>query len=250
MELAARHGVEVKPEEAAARYRFTNFAGFIETFKWVTSFLREPEDYALITRSALRGPRAAKRGLRRDHAFGRRDAAAHAKRGSEFRGDSRSGGKRGVQPASHGVDSGRDATIRAGRGAGSGEGCGETGAGGRGRVWHGRRRTCVSGGEFPARVRLGAPGRAATSFATPGEIGGPESVREAVEILGAERVGHGIAVMNDPALADCAGDAARGARKLHREQCGYGRAGEADGQGGRVVCGSPPGAITGAEDRS
>jgi aminodeoxyfutalosine deaminase len=34
-----------------------------------------------------------------------------------------------------------------------------------------------------------------------GEIGGPESVREAVEILGAERVGHGIAVMNDPALA-------------------------------------------------
>jgi adenosine deaminase len=35
-----------------------------------------------------------------------------------------------------------------------------------------------------------------------GEIGGPESVREAVEILGAERIGHGIAVMNDPALAE------------------------------------------------
>ena len=35
-----------------------------------------------------------------------------------------------------------------------------------------------------------------------GEIGGPESVREAVEILGAERIGHGIAVMHDPALAE------------------------------------------------
>jgi aminodeoxyfutalosine deaminase len=35
-----------------------------------------------------------------------------------------------------------------------------------------------------------------------GEIGGPEAVREAVEILGAERIGHGIAAMHDPALAE------------------------------------------------
>ena len=35
-----------------------------------------------------------------------------------------------------------------------------------------------------------------------GEIGGPEYVREAVELLGAERIGHGIAVMNDPALVE------------------------------------------------
>ena len=35
-----------------------------------------------------------------------------------------------------------------------------------------------------------------------GEIGGPESVREAIEFLGAERIGHGIAVMRDPAFAD------------------------------------------------
>ena len=34
-----------------------------------------------------------------------------------------------------------------------------------------------------------------------GEIGGPDSVREAIELLGAERIGHGIAVMRDPALA-------------------------------------------------
>jgi adenosine deaminase len=33
-----------------------------------------------------------------------------------------------------------------------------------------------------------------------GEIGGPESVREAIELLGAERVGHGIAAFRDPRL--------------------------------------------------
>lgn len=34
-----------------------------------------------------------------------------------------------------------------------------------------------------------------------GEIGGPDSIREAVEILGAERIGHGIAAMQDAHLA-------------------------------------------------
>ncbi len=47
-----------------------------------------------------------------------------------------------------------------------------------------------------------------------GEIGGPESVREAVEILGAERIGHGIAVMNDPALAESFAN-----RKVVLENC-------------------------------
>ena len=35
-----------------------------------------------------------------------------------------------------------------------------------------------------------------------GEIGGPELVREAVEMLGAERIGHGIAVMRDERTMD------------------------------------------------
>ena len=50
VELAGRHGVKLTAEEVAARYNYSNFAGFIEAFKWVTSFLRDPEDYALITR--------------------------------------------------------------------------------------------------------------------------------------------------------------------------------------------------------
>src|ERR1700689_5754874 len=51
IELAARHGVALTPEDVAARYNYSDFRGFLETFKWVTSFLRDPEDYALITRN-------------------------------------------------------------------------------------------------------------------------------------------------------------------------------------------------------
>ncbi|MGA8675834.1 MAG: hypothetical protein WB621_11515, partial [Candidatus Acidiferrales bacterium] len=50
VELAARHGVTITLDEANRRYQYANFNGFLETFKWVTSFLRTPEDYALITR--------------------------------------------------------------------------------------------------------------------------------------------------------------------------------------------------------
>ena len=46
--LAARYGVEVSAEEVAARYRYSDFAGFLDAYKWVTSFLRRPADYRLI----------------------------------------------------------------------------------------------------------------------------------------------------------------------------------------------------------
>ena len=32
-----------------------------------------------------------------------------------------------------------------------------------------------------------------------GEIGGPQQIRDAIEYLGAERIGHGIAAIHDPA---------------------------------------------------
>lgn len=36
--------------EVRARYRYVDFIGFLNTYKWVNHFLRAPEDYALITR--------------------------------------------------------------------------------------------------------------------------------------------------------------------------------------------------------
>ena len=47
-----------------------------------------------------------------------------------------------------------------------------------------------------------------------GEIGGPEKIREGVELLGAERIGHGIAAINDPALMDLLAD-----RRIPLEIC-------------------------------
>jgi aminodeoxyfutalosine deaminase len=35
-----------------------------------------------------------------------------------------------------------------------------------------------------------------------GEIGGPEIIRESIDLLNAERIGHGIAAMRDPSLAE------------------------------------------------
>src|SRR6476620_10008159 len=34
-------------------YQYSDFAGFIEAFKWVTSYLRSPQDYSLVTRRLL-----------------------------------------------------------------------------------------------------------------------------------------------------------------------------------------------------
>src|SRR5579871_1472535 len=46
--LAARYGDEVSETEVASRYAARDFAAFIEAYKWVTSYLRAPGDYALI----------------------------------------------------------------------------------------------------------------------------------------------------------------------------------------------------------
>ncbi len=40
--------------EVRARYKFTGFQGFIETYEWVVERLRTPDDYAHITRALLR----------------------------------------------------------------------------------------------------------------------------------------------------------------------------------------------------
>src|SRR5712664_2426884 len=48
--LTARHGVNITEEKVRRRYAYRDFPEFIEAFKWVTSFLREPQDYALIAR--------------------------------------------------------------------------------------------------------------------------------------------------------------------------------------------------------
>jgi len=201
VELAARHGVSVTPEEAARRYQFSNFAGFIETFKWVTSFLRDPEDYALITRSALEDlgrqnvvyaeiTISAGVMLRRMQNVEANFEAIRETAGSVIFNRLRTGW---ILDATR--QFGPDAALEVARVAAKLERSGVVAFG-------------MGGDElaFPAVNFRHAFDLARSSglhvVCHAGEIGGPESVRDAVEILGAERIGHGIAVMNDPALAD------------------------------------------------
>src|ERR1700755_1135787 len=46
--LTRRHGVVFTEAEVREKYAYKDFLGFLEAFKWVTSFLRDPQDYALI----------------------------------------------------------------------------------------------------------------------------------------------------------------------------------------------------------
>ena len=47
--LTRSHGVVFTEAEVRQKYAYQDFNEFLEVFKWVTSFLREPRDYALIT---------------------------------------------------------------------------------------------------------------------------------------------------------------------------------------------------------
>ena len=48
--LTAQHNILLTEDEVRRRYTYRDFTGFIDAFKWVTSFLREPSDYGLIAR--------------------------------------------------------------------------------------------------------------------------------------------------------------------------------------------------------
>ena len=51
--IVAELAPELSREEIDARFRFSGFEGFIECFKWVTSYLRGPEAYALVARRLM-----------------------------------------------------------------------------------------------------------------------------------------------------------------------------------------------------
>jgi aminodeoxyfutalosine deaminase len=201
VELAERHGTQIAPAEVAARYRYSNFSGFIETFKWVTSFLRDPKDYALITRKLaeelvrqnvvyaeitisagvmlrrmqnVEANFTAIRETAQSLPFGRLRTAWIFDATRQFGADA------AVEAARWAARLGRSGVVAFGMG--------------------GDELAFPAVNFRPAFDLARSEGLRIVCHA--GEIGGPESVREAVEVLGAERIGHGIAVMHDPALAE------------------------------------------------
>jgi aminodeoxyfutalosine deaminase len=213
VELAARHDVEITPEAVAARYNYSNFAGFIEAFKWVTSFLRDPDDYRLITQ------RLADELIRQNVVYAeitistgvmlRRmqnvEANFEAIRETALSVPFRRLRTAWIFDAAR--QWGPDAAMEVARWAAKLQKSGVIAFG------MGGDELAFPAVNFrPAFDYARSEGLRVVCHA--GEIGGPESVREAVEILGAERIGHGIAVMNDPALAESFAN-----RKVVLENC-------------------------------
>lgn len=197
--LAARHGVKLSVEEVAARYRYADFRGFLDAYKWVTTFLRQPDDYRLIANDlfdrllrqnivyaevtisagvmllreqdvganffALReaGESATRRGLRVQWIF---DAVR------QF------GPEKAMETARWAVRLASEGVIAFGMGG---------------------DELAIPAGEFRATydfIRAGG----LHALAHAGEIGGPESMRDVIDRLGVERIGHGLAAMHDPEL--------------------------------------------------
>lgn len=199
--LTARHGQPTTPAEVRARYGFRTFPEFIEAFKWVTSYLRDPEDYALAAASLgenllaenvayaevtlsvgvmlLRGQQPE-----RNFAAIRRALEPFAARGLAIRWIFDAVRQFGADAAMRVVESARSCAS---------EGVVAFGIGGDERS--------VETREFQTVYRRAAElGLHLLMHA--GEMGGPQKIREAVELLGAERIGHGIAAIHDPALMD------------------------------------------------
>jgi aminodeoxyfutalosine deaminase len=201
IELAARHGVTLTPQDVAARYSYTDFRGFLETFKWVTSFLRGPEDYALITRNL------AEELVKQNVVYAEITISAGV---MLRRTQNVEANFQAIREVAQSVPFSRlrtgwilDATRQFGheqamevaRLAAKLQSAGVVALG-----MGGDELAFPTVNFRPAFDYARQHGLHTVCHA--GEIGGPESVREAIEMLGAERIGHGIAVMRDDALAN------------------------------------------------
>jgi adenosine deaminase len=199
VELAARHRISVPLEEARRRYEYSDFYGFLEAFKWVASFLRAPDDYALIAE------RLVEELLEQNVVYAEVIFAAGVMRirGQSveknlraLRGVAEQARKRGLLlrwapdvARQFGVEEARKAAEE---------------------VVHLRDRDIASfgmGGDElflppeafrPVFDYVAEHGLRCTVHA--GEVGGPQEIWKSIEMLHAERVGHGIASIHDPRL--------------------------------------------------
>ncbi len=199
--LAARHGVTLTLEEVNRRYNYSNFNGFLETFKWVTSFLRTPDDYAHITRTLCEEL------LRQNVVYAEITISAGV---MLRRMQNLEANLTAIREVAQSVPFSRlrtafilDATRQFGpepamevaRWASKLQPLGVVAFG------MGGDELAYPTINFRASFDL-ARREGLRLVCHAGEVGGPESVTEAIDLLGAERIGHGIAVMRDPALAE------------------------------------------------
>ena len=199
--LAARHGVKLTQQDVLQRYTYRDFTEFIDSFKWVTSFLRQPADYALVLHDL--GEHLSTQGvvyaevtlsvgvmlLRGQQPEANFEAIQRAAEPSETRGLRLNwvfDAVRQFGPAE------ARRVVEAAKRCGS-KGIVAFGIGG--------NELSVPTEDFrPVYEKARDAGLHLLIHA--GEIGEPEKIREAVQLLGVERIGHGIAAVHDLALMD------------------------------------------------
>jgi adenosine deaminase len=201
VELAARHGVALTEQDAELRYRYTDFSGFLDAFKWVTAFLRQPADYALVTR------RLAEELLAQDVVYAEVTVALGVLLWRNQQPDPVFDAIWGVaqefEPRGLTLRWIPDGTWQFGAEAAVGAARAAVRAKDRGVIAFGMGgdEMAIPFLEFRAAYEIAAAA-ALHRVAHAGEVGPPQHIRDAVELLGAERIGHGIATMHDPALAE------------------------------------------------
>jgi len=197
--LAGKYGDLLTEGAVAARYAARDFPAFIEAYKWVTSYLRAPADYALVAR------RMCEQLLAQNVVYAeitlsvgvmllrKQDVAANFAAICEAAAPYQHRGLR-LQWIFDAVRQfGPAAAWEVARCAADLRGAGVIAFG------MGGDELALPAAQF-RDVYEYAAAHGLHRLVHAGEIGGPDSVRDAVEILGAERIGHGIASAADPAL--------------------------------------------------
>lgn len=200
--LAAARGRRLALEEAQRRFTYRGFLGFLLAFKWVSQQLRAPEDYAFLLRDCLGRLRAenvlyAEITLAAGVVLWKRqdvDAVFAALRDAQE--ETQKEHAVVVRWIFDGVRNfGAEHVARVADCALRWRGAGVVGFGIGGDEQNGPPELFR---ETFDRVR--AAGLRPTVHA--GETGGPESIWGALTVLGAERIGHGLAAFKDPKLVD------------------------------------------------
>ena len=202
VELAARHGEKLERRSVEARYETRTFAEFLELFKWATSYLRGTEDYARLAEVTAARMREEKYQyveftlsigvmlLRKQNVERNFAAIASVTRKCGLRMQwifdavRQFGAEKAMDVARIAAEMKSEGVVALGMGG---------------------DEESLPAADF-REVYEYAASQGLDRVAHAGEMGGAEAVRDAIEILGAERIGHGIASIRDEKLMEMLAD--------------------------------------------
>jgi aminodeoxyfutalosine deaminase len=213
--LAKKYSVSLEADELASRYNLRGFTQFLELYKWATSFLREPGDYAQLAQDAAialheQGVVYAEITLSVGVMLLRKQNVAanfHALK-EVFQRNAQSGAGPQVQFIFDAVRQfGPAPAMEVARSAAElkNEGVVAFGLGG--------DELSLPLSQFRSAYKFAAE-HGLHLLAHAGETGGPEQIQDAVDILHAERIGHGIAAIRSSSLMNTLAN-----RKIPLEIC-------------------------------